>query len=134
MCHLISHPWLVYVPPALHLTVEVKDIGNLLGRANFKLLTIDVEDIVVAYPDVTSLLTDLRASGDSAAHINRPAYFGRDLLLATEAIYRELYGEGDNKEELPATFHIIYLIGWKEGTSTPKPIERGSVRRGFAKQ
>lgn len=112
----------------------MKDIGNLLGRANFKLLTIDVEDIVVAYPDVTSLLTDLRASGDSAAHFNRPAYFGRDLLLATEAIYRELYGEGDNKEELPATFHIIYLIGWKEGASTPKPIERGSVKRGFAKQ
>jgi NADH dehydrogenase [ubiquinone] 1 alpha subcomplex assembly factor 5 len=114
--------------------VEVRDIGNLLTRANFKLLTIDVEDIVVAYPDVTSLLTDLRASGDSAAHINRPAYFGRDLLLATEAVYRELYGEGENKEELPATFHVIFLIGWKEGTLTPKPIERGSVKRGFGEK
>lgn len=105
-----------------------------MSRANFKLLTIDVEDIVVAYPDVPSLLADLRASGDSAAHINRPGYFGRDSLLATEAIYRELYGEGENKEELPATYHIIYLIGWKEGTGTPKPLERGSVERGFKKQ
>lgn len=112
----------------------MRDIGNLLTRANFKLLTIDVEDIIVAYPDVLSLLTDLRASGDSAAHINRPEYFGRDLLLATEAIYRELYGDGENKEELPATFHVIFLIGWKEGVSTPKPIERGSVKRGFGKQ
>jgi NADH dehydrogenase [ubiquinone] 1 alpha subcomplex assembly factor 5 len=116
------------------LSADVRDIGNLLGRANFKLLTIDVEDIVVAYPDAISLLTDLRASGDSAAHINRPAYLGRDLLLATEAIYKELYGEGENKEELPATFHIIYLIGWKEGATTPKPIDRGSVKRGFDKQ
>jgi len=113
---------------------DVRDIGNLLGRANFKLLTIDVEDIVIVYPDVTSLLADLRASGDSAAHINRPGYFGRDLLLATEAIYRELYGEGDNKKELPATYHIIYLIGWKEGATTPKPLERASVERGFGKQ
>jgi NADH dehydrogenase [ubiquinone] 1 alpha subcomplex assembly factor 5 len=116
---------------AICLIEDVRDIGNLLGRANFKLLTIDVEDIVVAYPDVSSLLVDLRASGDSAAHINRPGYFGRDLLLATEAIYRELYGEGENKEELPATYHIIYLIGWKEGAVTPKPLERGSVERGF---
>ena len=112
----------------------MRDIGNLLARANFKLLTIDVEDIVVAYPDVASLLTDLRTSGDSAAHINRPAYFGKDLLLSTEAIYRELYGEGDNKEELPATFHVIFLIGWKQGASTPKPIERGSVKKGFEKK
>ena len=111
----------------------MKDIGNLLSRANFKLLTIDVEDIVVAYPDVTSLLADLRASGDSAAHINRTRYLGRDMLLATEAIYRELYGEGESKEELPATFHVIYLIGWKESSSTPKPLERGTVKRGFGR-
>ena len=83
----------------ISLIIDVRDIGNLLGRANFKLLTIDVEDIVVAYPDVLSLLTDLRASGDSAAHINRPPYLGRDLLLSTEAIYRELYGEGEDKTE-----------------------------------
>ena len=44
---------------------------------------------------MASLLIDLRASGDSAAHINRAAHFGRDLLLSTEAIYRELYGEGE---------------------------------------
>ena len=113
---------------------DVRDIGNLLTRANFKLLTIDVEDIIVAYPDVASLLIDLRASGDSAAHVNRSRYFGRDLLLSTEAIYRELHGEGENKQELPATFHVIFLIGWKEGKSTPKPIERGSVSRGFGGQ
>lgn len=89
---------------------------------------------MVAYPDVASLLIDLRTSGDSAAHISRQTFFGRDLLLATEAIYRQLYGEGENKEELPATFHIIFLIGWKEGTSTPKPVERGSVKRGFGEQ
>ena len=131
--HHISLRWLVQLCP-IALIIDVRDIGNLLARANFKLLTIDVEDIVVAYPDVASLLTDLRASGDSAAHINRPAYFGKDLLLSTEAIYRELYGEGDNKEELPATFHVIFLIGWKQGASTPKPIERGSVKKGFEKK
>ena len=119
--------------PKINLTIDVRDIGNLLSRANFKLLTIDVEDIVVAYPDVASIFADLRSSGDSAAHVNRPTYFGRDMLLATEAIYRELYGEGEKKDELPATFHIIYLIGWKQSTSTPKPLERGSVKKGFGK-
>jgi NADH dehydrogenase [ubiquinone] 1 alpha subcomplex assembly factor 5 len=53
------------------------------------------------------------------------------MLLATEAVYRELYGEGEGKGELPATFHVIYCIGWKESGETPRPIGRGSVRRGF---
>lgn len=131
MYHHTSLLWLVSLLQSTH--KDVRDIGNLLSRANFKLLTIDVEDIVVSYPDVISLLADLRASGDSAAHVNRPGYFGRDLLLAIESVYRELYGEGENKEELPATFHVIFLIGWKEGRATPKPVERGSVKRGFGK-
>jgi NADH dehydrogenase [ubiquinone] 1 alpha subcomplex assembly factor 5 len=116
------------VAPHISPMAEVKDIGNLLTLANFKLLTIDVEDIVVSYPDVISLLVDLRAAGDSAAHVARSGYLGRDMLLATEAVYRELYGEG---EDVPATFHVIFLIGWKEGVGTPRPIERASVKRGF---
>lgn len=36
----------------------------------------------------------------------------------------ELYGNEDGT--IPATFQIIYMIGWKPDPSQPKPLERGS--------
>jgi NADH dehydrogenase [ubiquinone] 1 alpha subcomplex assembly factor 5 len=108
---------------------DVRDVGNLLSRAGFKLLTVDVDDIVVDYPDVFALMTDLQAMGEANAALRRePGPISRDALLATEAVYRELYGEvqEDGSMVLPATFRTIYMIGWKDGADTPKPLDRGS--------
>jgi NADH dehydrogenase [ubiquinone] 1 alpha subcomplex assembly factor 5 len=46
------------------------------------------------------------------------------VLLANEAIYRELHGNKDGT--IPATFRMIYMIGWKEGEGQQKPLPRGS--------
>jgi NADH dehydrogenase [ubiquinone] 1 alpha subcomplex assembly factor 5 len=108
---------------------DVRDVGNLLSRAGFKLLTVDVDDIVVDFPDIFALMTDLQAMGEANAALRRePGPINRDVLLATEAIYRELYGEvqEDGSMVLPATFRTIYMIGWKDGAETPKPLDRGS--------
>lgn len=108
---------------------DVRDVGNLLNRAGFKLLTVDVDDIVVDYPNVFALMSDLQAMGESNAALRRTAGpISRDVLLATEAVYREMYGEQqpDGALTIPASFRIIYMIGWKESDKTPKPLERGS--------
>lgn len=108
---------------------DVRDVGNLLTRAGFKLLTVDVDDIIVDYPDSFALMADLQAMGESNAALRREfGAISRDSLLANEAIYRELYGETqeDGTVTLPATFRTIYMIGWKEGADTPKPLERGT--------
>lgn len=108
---------------------DVRDVGNLLTRAGFKLLTVDVDDIIVEYPNIFALMTDLQSMGEANAALRRDAgAIGRDTLLATEAIYRELYGEKqeDGSVTIPATFRTIYMIGWKEGAETPKPLERGT--------
>ena len=108
---------------------DVRDVGNLLGRAGFKLLTVDVDDIVVDYPNVFALMTDLQAMGEANAALARElGGINRDVLLATESIYREMYGEEqeDGTLTIPATFRQIYMIGWKEGESTPQPLERGT--------
>jgi NADH dehydrogenase [ubiquinone] 1 alpha subcomplex assembly factor 5 len=108
---------------------DVRDVGNLLTRAGFKLLTVDVDDIIVDYPNVFALMTDLQAMGEANAALRRePGGINRDVLLATESIYRELYGEEqeDGTLTIPATFRQIYMIGWKEGEGTPQPLERGT--------
>ncbi|RDL40805.1 putative methyltransferase [Venustampulla echinocandica] len=104
---------------------DVKDMGGLLQKAGFKMLTVDVDDIIVDFPDTFTLMRDLQSMGESNAVAQRePGPIQRDVLLATEGIYRALHGNEDRS--LPATFRIIYMIGWKEGENQPKPLPRGS--------
>ncbi|KAF2477071.1 S-adenosyl-L-methionine-dependent methyltransferase [Lindgomyces ingoldianus] len=104
---------------------DVRDVGGLLQRAGFNLLTVDVDDIVVDFPDTFSMMKDLQTMGESNAVVAREkAAIQRDVLLAAEGIYRELHGNEDGT--LPATFRLIYMIGWKPSPSQAKPLERGS--------
>ncbi|KZF23520.1 S-adenosyl-L-methionine-dependent methyltransferase [Xylona heveae TC161] len=113
------------VSPRVSPLADVRDVGGLLQRARFKLLTVDVDDIIVDYPDSFALMTDLQAMGESNAVLGRePGPIPRDVLLAAEPIYRELHGNEDGT--LPATFRLIYMIGWKEGPGQKGPLERGS--------
>lgn len=104
---------------------DVRDVGGLLQSAGFKLLTVDVDDIIVEYPSLFALMADLQAMGESNAVLSREqGPIRRDVLVAAEAIYRELHAEG--AERVPATFRLIYMIGWKEGPNQASPLPRGS--------
>jgi NADH dehydrogenase [ubiquinone] 1 alpha subcomplex assembly factor 5 len=108
---------------------DVRDVGNLLTRAGFKLLTVDVDDIIVDYPSSFALMSDLQAMGEANAALRREASgIRKDVLLAAEAIYRELYGEtqDDGSVTVPATFRTIYMIGWKDSPDQQKPLARGT--------
>ncbi|KAJ5239960.1 Methyltransferase type 11 [Penicillium chermesinum] len=114
------------VSPHVSPLADVKDVGSLLTRAGFKMLTVDVEDIVVEFPDTFALMQDLQAMGESNAIMHREAGpLSRDVLLANEAIYRALHME-DGAPGIPATFRMIYMIGWKEGKDQPQPLQRGT--------
>lgn len=39
---------------------EVRDVGNLLSRAGFSMLTIDTDEIIVNYPSMFELMWDLK--------------------------------------------------------------------------
>jgi NADH dehydrogenase [ubiquinone] 1 alpha subcomplex assembly factor 5 len=113
------------ISPHVSPLADVRDVGGLLQRTGFKLLTVDVEDIIVDYPDSFALMQDLQAMGESNAVVGREmGPIGRDVLLAADAIYRELHGNEDGS--LPATFRIIFMIGWREGGDQSKPLPRGS--------
>ncbi|PVH71873.1 S-adenosyl-L-methionine-dependent methyltransferase [Cadophora sp. DSE1049] len=113
------------VSPHVSPLADVRDMGGLLQKAGFKMLTVDVDDIIVDFPDSFALMQDLQAMGESNAILGREAGpIKRDVLLANEGIYRELHGNED--DSLPATFRMIYMIGWKEGPNQAKPLERGS--------
>lgn len=113
------------ISPHVSPLADVRDVGGLLQRAGFKMLTVDVDDIIVDYPDTFALMTDLQAMGESNAVLGREmGAIQRDVLLANDAIYRELHGNEDGT--IPATFRMIYMIGWKESKDQAQPLPRGS--------
>jgi len=65
---------------------------------------------------------------ENNASRNRNLHLARDTLVAAAAIYKELYGKirDDDTAYVPATFQIIYMLGWKPDLSQPKPLERGT--------
>ncbi|RYC63195.1 hypothetical protein CHU98_g3019 [Xylaria longipes] len=113
------------ISPHVSPLADVRDVGGLLGKAGFKMLTVDVDDIIVDYPDSFALMQDLQAMGENNAVLGREmGPIQRDVLLATDAIYRDLHGNEDGT--LPATFRIIHMIGWKESKDQTQPLPRGS--------
>lgn len=120
------------ISPRVSPMTDVKDVGSLLNRAGFKLTTIDVDDIVVDYPDMFALMTDLQNMGESnAIYARQGGPISRDTMMAAQSIYQKLHGNPDGS--IPATFHIIYMIGWAPGQTTPKPQPRGSGQASLKK-
>lgn len=114
------------ITPRLSPLADVRDMGGLMQRAQFNLLTIDVDDIIVSYPDMFALLEDLQAMGESNAIRLRQPSIPKDVLLAASAIYKEMHGDDDGS--VPATFRLIYMIGWKPSEDQPRPLKRGSAK------
>lgn len=113
------------IAPHVSPFTQIRDIGSLLNRAGFTMLTIDTDEMVIGYPSMFELMWDLKGMAENNAAFNRPAHLSRETLLAASAIYNELYAK-PNTKGVPATFQIIYLVGWKPGPNQPKPLERGS--------
>lgn len=54
--------------------LDTRDVSNLLGRAGFTLLTVDIDEVTVNYPSMWELMEDLQAMGESNAIIGRQAH------------------------------------------------------------
>ncbi|KAJ7755999.1 S-adenosyl-L-methionine-dependent methyltransferase [Mycena metata] len=104
--------------PHISPMTQTSDISNLMGRAGFSLLTVDVDEVKVAYPDMWALMDDLRAMGEGNALLGHRRALRRDTLAAASAIYPALHGNGDGS--VPAT------LDGKPAPSQPQPLERGT--------
>ncbi|XP_022088597.1 arginine-hydroxylase NDUFAF5, mitochondrial-like isoform X2 [Acanthaster planci] len=129
----LSLHWVNDLPGALrqgfapHISpfTDMQDLGNLLTRAGFSMLTIDIDEITVNYPSMLELMQDLKGMGESNASWSRKSVLHRGTQAAAAAIYKDMYGNEDGS--VPATFQILYMIGWKPHASQPKPAKRGSA-------
>lgn len=71
-----------------------------------------------------TLMNHLQVMGENNAIFNRRTILSRQTILGAAAIYDELFR---TEKGLPATFEVIYGIGWVPHPSQPKPAKRGSA-------
>ena len=58
--------------------VDVQDLGNLLNRCGFTMLTIDSDEETVHFPSVFELIRDLKGMAESNAAWARKLHLKRD--------------------------------------------------------
>jgi NADH dehydrogenase [ubiquinone] 1 alpha subcomplex assembly factor 5 len=98
------------------------DMASLLQRAQFALPVVDNELVVVTYKDLTSMLHELRAMGQSNAVIQRrKSNVGKKFWPRVSANYPVIDGR------LNATVEVLYGLGWAPDASQPQALKRGSA-------
>ena len=98
--------------PRLSPTIDLLTMSALMQRAGFEVPVVDEEKVTMLYPDMTSLMHDLRGMGESNAtlqRLRRPT--SRKVFALAEHIYREKFGDADG--HLPASFDLLFIHGWK---------------------
>lgn len=110
---------------------DSQDIGALLQRAGFALPVVDSETLTVYYSHPFKLMHDLRGMGGSNAVLSRlmkPTR--RQVLMEAARIYQEKFGNAE--AHVPATFHVIHLIGWAPHGRQQQPLKPGSAKHRLA--
>lgn len=106
--------------------IDMRDMGGLMQRAGFALPVVDSDMITVDYPHALKLMQDLRGMGASNATRNRLMIpTRREVLLEAGKIYQEKFGSITGR--VPATFQVIYAIGWKPHESQQQPLKPGTA-------
>ncbi|KAI6655467.1 NADH dehydrogenase [Oopsacas minuta] len=90
--------------------IRLSDLATLFNAGGFTLITVDQDYITVRYPGLLELMHDLGRMGESNCTVGRNTHLRRDVIRLAEEIYMKRYGE--EHRNIPATFEIIYGIGW----------------------
>lgn len=110
---------------------EIRDLGALLQRAGFALPVADSVRQSVAYRELNTLFSDLRAMGERNALAARPRRGApRAVFDLARALYADSFSNADGA--YMAGFELIFLSGWAPADDQPKPLRPGSAKARLA--
>ncbi|WP_435230558.1 methyltransferase domain-containing protein [Pseudopelagicola sp. nBUS_20] len=116
--------------PRIAPMAEVRDIGSLLQRAGFALPVADSVSLTATYETPWNLMRDLRNMGEANALEARLRKMTlRNVLIRSSELYVEQFMHLDR---IPATFELIFLLGWAPHPEQPRPLRRGSANTRLA--
>ncbi|WP_420585348.1 methyltransferase domain-containing protein [Ruegeria sp.] len=117
--------------PRIAPMAELRDLGGLLQRAGLALPVADTARLTAEYRDLTHLMHDLRAMGETNSlsdRIKRPTR--RQVFARAQQIYADHFATPEGR--LAATYELICLTGWSPDDSQPKPLRPGSAKARLA--
>lgn len=89
--------------------IDLHDIGDALVRAGFAEVVMDMEHFTLTYPELRSLLCDLKRIGAHNANAGRErSLTGKETFRRFEQAYEQFREDG----LLPATYEVVYGIAW----------------------
>ena len=114
------------VYPRVSQFVNLRDLGDLLLRADLKLPVVDIDRVNVTYPNALALMSELRGMGESNAAHARPHHFTKSSVLRGAQRH---YSKDTPSRDSPITaqFDIIYLAAWKSHKGQPLPLAPGTA-------
>lgn len=105
--------------------VDVRDAGNLLGRAGFALPVADVDTVTISYTSLFALMDDLRAMGESnALALRHRAPTRREMFLRAAELYAARHARADGR--ITVTVDLVFLTAWAPSATQAKPMKPGS--------
>jgi malonyl-CoA O-methyltransferase len=122
--------------PPLSPFAAIQPVGDALLAAGFRDPVLDRDDFTLTYPDVRTLLHELRAIGANDARAQRPrGLSGKARHAAMTAAYETARRDG----VLPSTWEVITAMGWAPQPGAPRreggadiasvPVDRIPIRR-----
>lgn len=101
------------VSPHISPFIDLKDSARLLQNCGFAMPVSDLDHIEVTYPDITTLMKDLKYMGENNILYKRSKKpLDKNIIKLAEEIYRKNFVDSDNN--LIASFDIITITGWKK--------------------
>ncbi|CUK03109.1 biotin biosynthesis protein BioC [Ruegeria denitrificans] len=117
--------------PRIAPMAELRDLGGLLQRAGLALPVADTARLTAEYRDLTHLMHDLRAMGETNSLSGRMKYpTKRQVFARAQQIYADHFQTPAGR--LSATFELICLTGWSPDDSQQKPLRPGSAQTRLA--
>ena len=93
----------------IHDFLDMHEIGDALISNGFGAPVLDVDRYTLTYPDVKSLLSDLKKLGATNASADRAkGMMGREMINKLTKSYENQRFEG----KLPLTYEIVYAHAW----------------------
>lgn len=112
--------------------VDVRDLGALLQRAGFVLPVVDVDRVVLTYPDPLQLLREIRHAGEANLLRGRGQKpLSRRVLARTFERYAAEHV--DHRGRLQVTVDLLFATGWSPAPNQPQPARRGTGTVNLAK-
>lgn len=93
-----------------HPRIDATSLARLLQAGGFAMPVIDIDRVRIGYPDLASLVRDLRGMGQTSVLAQRPPGLSRSAAAAAAAEFLRM-GDGIRTEE---TVEILHFLGWKQ--------------------